>query len=146
MGDHWTLWETFGTAPTQNAAQSASSCRVLACTTTTASKALINDVLVSQPVPNQPASELGELPASGAMLCRFHAKGGDIWILFGPNSSVVVDPTDTTAAQLGDRIPQDQYVDYVLNPATQGYFSARTASGTATLKYRASGPPTNNRP
>lgn len=143
--DKYAMLDTWVTPPRQNATQTASNCRTIACTTTTVSVA-ISSLFAVNSVPNQPAANQGELPAGGPTLVRFHAKGGDIWILFGPNANVIVDPTDATAAQLGDRIPQDQYVDLMLDPVVDQWISARTASSTATLKYRLSSPLANNRP
>jgi hypothetical protein len=146
--DRYTMQDVWKLPPYQSATQSTSTQRIVACTPATASVALVGDILAVNSVPQQAASSLGELPASGPTLVEFYADSGDIWILFGPNVNVVVDPTATTAAKYGALLkagvrPAERWM---LNPKDHAYFSARTGPGGATLYYRAVGPSANNRP
>jgi hypothetical protein len=146
--DRYAMLDVYVTPPRQNVAAGTNNQRVMAVTTASAVKKLQDDILVAVGTApsGQPAARQGELPGSGPVLVRFQATGGDVYIVFNPTNAAVVDATNATAADFGDRIPQDQYVDYLLTPGVDNYFAAATATGTATLKYRLSSPPANNRP
>lgn len=111
------------------------SVRVLACTTSTAVVQLETDAMFTKD---------GVSRAAGPTIVRFHAQGGDIFVLFGLDNAVVSDPAAVAGDDRCDRIPADQERDYLINPKVDKFFSARTSTGTATLRYRIAGPPTNS--
>lgn len=146
--DKFTQWLARLLPPVQNAGQTASTGFVTTATTTSNATAiqLIGKVLVPTTPPNEAPSNLGELPSSGEMRVQFQAGAQDVWVLFGPNSSVKVDPTDATAAQIGWRIPSNTAQIFCLNPTDHAYMSCGTAGTSAVLRYAAISSPTNNRP
>jgi hypothetical protein len=134
--------DVFVTAP-RGAANDPRGPRALAITNATAAQQIDNDIL-------QAVDQTGAkvIATSGYVLVRFHAEGCDMYIRFGLSNAVVADPAAVGAlVSVADFIPQGTYLDYMLNPQTDKFFSCRSiGAATGTLRYRQSCPPTNLKP
>lgn len=135
--------ETFVTPP-HGLSTDPYSPRALAITNATATQEIDNDIL-------QAVDQAGNaVPAtSGYVLVRFQAQGCDMWIRFGTTAGMTaVNPATTgNGAAVGEYLPAGTYVDYMLNPRLDKFFSC-VSSGAATgiLRYRLSGPAGNLKP
>jgi hypothetical protein len=148
----WLKWLAFRMAPQIAGSATKTNIRVLKLTTTSNFNVEIdNDILVPNNVPNQPAANQGELPASGDVIIAVQVEGaGGAYVLFADTAAhAVIDNTDATANQMGIFIAVGTGPYYfMVNPRWAKYLAGRVASSgtTATIRYWVASQFDNNRP
>jgi hypothetical protein len=112
--------------------------RAIACNTATAAVELDNDVFQFALAATALGGPTPGLPGNyGKALLRVQAEGNDLWINFGPTSSVQANSA-LLSANAAMHIPVNQERDFEVDPALDKFLSAVTQNGsgnTATCRY-----------